>query len=281
MADYAGMFLLEVKMLKLLQKSWRYVIPVDIRTKISLVRFVLSGGKVILNPKFADDGLITAHVCDFMRDKKFLEAYTFGKLGGALKCHPGDIEFRAYINCWAASYALKLGGDFVECGVGKALFSRTIVKYLNFSSINKNYFLLDTFQGIPLSQSSKLSEQENMKYLNDVHFNENYYQNVVNAFREYKNVFIIPGRIPESFANVDIRSIAYLSIDMNNAAGEIAAINYLWDKVVPGGVIILDDYAYGCEFINQKEAWDKFAIEHGFSILTLPTGQGMIIKTLN
>ena len=65
---------------------------------------------------------------------------------------------------------------------------------------------------------------------------------------------------------------------MNNATAEIAAIEYLWSKLVSGGVVVLDDYAYGPEFMNQKNAWDKFAELNRFEIPTLPTGQGLIIK---
>lgn len=66
---------------------------------------------------------------------------------------------------------------------------------------------------------------------------------------------------------------------MNNAKAEISAIEFLWDKLVLGGIIVLDDYAYGEEFREQKNAWDKFAAKKQFKILTLPTGQGLIIKS--
>ena len=43
---------------------------------------------------------------------------------------------------------------------------------------------------------------------------------------------------------------------------------------------LLNEYrlAYGPEFIEQKNAWDKFAALKDFEILTLPTGQGLIIR---
>ena len=65
---------------------------------------------------------------------------------------------------------------------------------------------------------------------------------------------------------------------MNNAFAEIEAIKFLWNKLVLGGIVVLDDYAYGEEFMAQKNAWDEFALIRNFEILTLPTGQGLIIK---
>jgi hypothetical protein len=44
-----------------------------------------------------------------------------------------------------------------------------------------------------------------------------------------------------------------------------------------GAVVLLDDYAFtGCE--AQKQAIDELAEELSFTTLSLPTGQGLIIK---
>ena len=71
--------------------------------------------------------------------------------------------------------------------------------------------------------------------------------------------------------------ICYLSIDMNCVEPEIDAVNYFWDKLVNGAVIILDDYGFKLH-IEQKKAFDKFAQEKNVPILQLPTGQGIIFK---
>lgn len=233
---------------------------------------------MIAKPTYADDGLISQHVTDFMGDAKFIEAYTLGCATGALARHPGDIHFRAYISCWAAKYALSLNGDFVECGVGKGLLSRTICHYLDFERSSKKLYLFDTFEGIPVNDAADHQEKLNMVFLNQTHFDTDYHESVCKTFEKYTNVVIVKGRIPSSLETIDLGKVAYISIDMNNAAAEIAAIEYLWDCLVFGGVVVLDDYAYGPEFLVQKNAWDKFAAEKGFDVLTLPTGQGLIIK---
>ena len=64
---------------------------------------------------------------------------------------------------------------------------------------------------------------------------------------------------------------------MNCSPPEVAAADYFWNKMSPGGLILLDDYAYrGYE--PQKHAMDKFAQEKGVGIASLPTGQGLIQK---
>lgn len=262
-------------MKKTLQTIWRAATTPEFRAKVSRVRIALGDGPMIAAPTYAEDGLISAHVTEF--PPKFAESYALGRSTGALDSHPGDIKFRAYVCCWAANYASRLDGDFVECGVGKGLLSRTLTHYLDFERSPKKLYLFDTFEGIPLEHAGDSAEQVNMATLNKSHFNQNYLDAARTTFAKYPNVVVVAGRVPESL-DVGLGKIAYISIDMNNAFAEAEAIKYLWDKLVPGGVVVLDDYAYGPEFIAQKRAMDSFAASKGFEILTLPTGQGMIIK---
>ena len=64
---------------------------------------------------------------------------------------------------------------------------------------------------------------------------------------------------------------------MNCVAPEIAAIEYLWDRIATGGVVLLDDYAFE-QHEEQQVQFDDFASRKGTTILTLPTGQGIMLK---
>ena len=55
------------------------------------------------------------------------------------------------------------------------------------------------------------------------------------------------------------------------------SINVLWNKIVKGGIILLDDYCYS-GYPDTKRTWDKFSLKKKISIIALPTGQGLIIK---
>lgn len=91
------------------------------------------------------------------------------------------------------------------------------------------------------------------------------------------NVEIIKGSVPETLSQVKTQKIAYLSIDMNCVEPEIAATEYFWEKMVSGGVVLLDDYGQQ-KHIEQKKGFDEFALQKGAQVLSLPTGQGLIIK---
>jgi O-methyltransferase len=73
-----------------------------------------------------------------------------------------QVEFRAYVCCWAAEQASRIDGDFVECGVNDGWFSLKICEYLNFNKLDKAFFLFDTFHGIP---SQQISDEERPRAL--------------------------------------------------------------------------------------------------------------------
>ena len=74
-----------------------------------------------------------------------------------------------------------------------------------------------------------------------------------------------------------IDAVCYLSLDMNNTLPEIAAAEHFWPKLVPGGIMLLDDYSYA-GYEEQHAAFNDFAGRQKISILALPTGQGLAIK---
>jgi hypothetical protein len=77
---------------------------------------------------------------------------------------------------------------------------------------------------------------------------------------------------------VGASKIAYLHLDMNCSPPEVAAADYFWNRLVPGAFVLLDDYAYR-GYRAQKIAMDSFAASQQTEILSLPTGQGLLIKS--
>jgi hypothetical protein len=262
-----------------IKEIYRILLSKNIRKIIYTIKNLLMGNFFITHKNsYADDGLATNHITDFMKDEKFINSYKLGKKTGALNNHPGDIHFRAYIACYCAKHATKVEGDFVECGVGKGIMSTIICNYLNFNNIKKNFFLIDTFDGIPIKNNLNKNEIKTAELLNKIHFNNNYYDHIVNNFKNFPNVKIVQGEIPAILKNLNINKISFLHLDMNNGYAEIESIKFFFSKISIGGLILLDDYSYDEMFRDLKNCWDEYAKENNLSILTLPTGQGLIIK---
>lgn len=222
-------------------------------------------------PTYDEDGLFTNHNCDFMQDPKFKEAYDLGFASGS-STNGWHIHWRVHVACWLANRAKNMDGDFVECGTNKGMISRAIVHYINFNELSKTFYLLDTFCG--LSDNLQSPEEKQRKHM--VAYEE-CYEDAKKTFKDYENVVLVRGVIPDTLLSVKTNKICYLHIDLNCAAPEIAAGEYFWDKLVSGGALLLDDYAYP-GYYDQKVAWDIFAKQKGIQILSLPTGQGLILK---
>jgi O-methyltransferase len=221
------------------------------------------------------DGLATCNNADFIKDQRFAKAYA-----AAAATNPWQgftLQWRVYICCYFASLVKKLEGDFVECGVNTGAYSRAVIDYIDFNSLDKKFYLLDTFEGFPIEQISDEEKKAGVDVYGGSHYKD-VHQQVVETFKPF-NVTIIKGRVPQTLEECTATKIAYLSIDMNAVAPEIAAADFFWDKIVKGGVILLDDYGFPMH-INQKIAFDKFAAEKNVEILSLPTGQGIIIKNI-
>lgn len=246
---------------------------------ISMLFGILSN-KYYFLPKsritYSHDLLYTYHNADFLKDPLFIESYKRGKETDKDKLlNNYDIEWRIHVLCWAASHAAHLEGDFVDCGVHTGIFARSVINYINFPTTGKKYYLLDTFSGL----SEKFSTVEELQRNKKMNYDDrgDIYAEVKETFKDF-NVEIIKGAVPETLDQVASEKICYLSVDMNCVQPEIDTLNFFWDKMVSGGIIILDDYGYANSTNDQKAAHDEFAKSKGVQILSLPTCQGIIIK---
>jgi hypothetical protein len=214
----------------------------------------------------------------FMAEPKFAAAWEETRRLNAEACggEAPDTIWRAHIACWAAQHALTIDGDFVECGVHAGLMSRTICGYLDFAKLDRQFWLYDTWAGIPAAGETP-DEAAEIAKLNKGLFNIEVYPIAKRNFAPFPNVRLVRGALPGSLVGASPEKIAYLSIDLNNAEAERETIEALWPRLVRGAVVVLDDYAFTA-YRAQHDMWDAFAARVGTMVATLPTGQGLIIR---
>lgn len=227
---------------------------------------------------YCQDGLITVHNSEFINDPRFASAYRRGEEAGSRERY---WHWRAHVGLWAAEHCAFLEGDFVECGVNHGYMSSAIMSYLNWDTRGKIFYLLDTFSGIDEAQltSEEIAAgalKRNRQWL----ATGEYVSDITRAHRNYsewKNVRIVQGTIPYTLSEIEAKQLAFAHIDLNSAQPEVKAIEFLWPRIVDGGIVLLDDYAY-YGYGSQREAMDAWAKRAGERILSLPTGQGLLLK---
>ena len=230
--------------------------------------------KVSPKPKvtYHQDGLTTVHNNGFMMDAGFIKAEQAGAATGSW----ANIHWRVHTILWAAGQCKNIEGDFVECGTNKGGYAKAICEFLDFTSVNKVFYLLDTFEGM---NENLLTDAEiaagKKEYFKAIY--SDCFEQVKKTFSGFPDVKLIKWSVPGTLTQVASEKIAFLSIDINCLKPEIAAMDYFWNKLSKGGIIILDDYAYAT-YNLQYEAHNDWAKRNKTQILSLPTGQGLIVK---
>ena len=218
---------------------------------------------------YAQDNLIAfnRNLSFLLLDQEFANAFE----NHAKTDQERSLAWRLHTLTWAAKHALKLEGDFVECGVFYGFSFKVLTEYLHFEKINKKLYLYDTYEGIPEEYDSEKQDNGYYKKAGDVA------PQVKAHFSKYPNVEVVKGLVPDSFKIICPEKISLLHIDMNSSKSEMAALDVLYDKVVQGGIIVFDDFGWG-GYDKQTVAEIAFMKERNQSIMELPTGQGLMIK---
>lgn len=221
----------------------------------------------VFGKTFAGDMLITFNRnMSFLDDAKFMEAFD-GSVSNPVE---RTLIWRLHVLCWNALNSLRVEGDFVECGVFQGFCSAVATRYLDFGSVDKQWYLYDTFSGIP-------PDQLNPGHQNSPDFEQpGLYEGVVQRFAGYRNVHVVRGRVPDVLHERAPEKVAFMHIDMNSAAAELAALEFFWERLSPGAAIVLDDYGWR-GYRAQKLAEDPFFAARGRQVLELPTGQGLVL----
>lgn len=161
----------------------------------------------------------------------------------------------------------KIPGDFLEAGVwrgGSAMFMRALLKAANCT--NRNVWLADSFQGLPppkpdwaADAGDTLHEYEELAVsLEKVKANFDALELLDEQVR------FIPGWFHETLYTAPVQSLAILRLDGDMYESTYVSLEALYDKVSPGGFVIVDDYGFldSCkqavhDFLNTRNLAPK------------------------
>ena len=190
----------------------------------------------------------------------------------------GALKWRHYFVHWTASEAVRLSGsaenNFVELGVCDGLTAWYAAMARQGADCEGRFYLYDAWAAM---RSDLLTDSEKTSAGSYAYLSlENTKKNL--SLTGFDSFVFNKGYIPESFATSENpETVAWLHIDLNSALPTMAALDYFWERMVPGGIVLFDDFAWpGYEDTREKiEAWSD---ARGVQILHLPTGQAMITK---
>jgi hypothetical protein len=172
----------------------------------------------------------------------------------------------------------KIEGDFVECGVwkgGSMMVAAT--RLLQLKDQDRKLFLFDTFEGMSEPDENDISAVDNRKAIelleeSDKMKGDNVWcyssleevqSNLKSTGYPFEKVTFIKGKVEDTLPEPSIKKIALLRLDTDWYESTRHELETLYDLLVPGGVLILDDYGHweGC-----KKAVDEFISKRGLKL---------------
>ena len=221
---------------------------------------------------FGDNLITIGRTMGFLTEPGLLDAFR--------RHADGELEqsllWRMNTLVWAARQALLVEGDFVECGVYRAFSMAVVADAIDFGSLDRRMWLYDTFDGIPDDWNSE--QRSNAVYRNATLGDPDAIRRAAAArIAHHGNVDLVRGIVPEVLHDRAPDQVAFLHLDLNASAPELAALELLFPRMPAGAVIVLDDHGwFGYE--AQAAVHREFFSAVGHSILELPTGQGLVIR---
>lgn len=192
----------------------------------------------------------------------------------------GDVVGIPEARCYFLQSSLKslagVEGDVAECGVRNG---KSSLYMLSVAGPERKFHLFDSFEGIsdPRPELDKIDTAfidggEHRAYRTDD-------EKATRArLSEYgKQVRIYKGWIPEKFRKVSDQKFCLVHIDVDLYDPTIQSLEFFYDRLSPGGMIICDDYGSG-HFPGARQAMDDFFRERRETPIEVPQGQGFIIK---
>lgn len=140
--------------------------------------------------------------------------------------------------------------------------------------VGKTVFGFDTFNGLPRSH------WDSGEYHKPGEFSTK--ASEVREFLDFcrlDNVRLIKGLFPKSAGIVEkeLRQICFAHVDVDFYQGTKESLTYIWPRLTPNGVIVVDDYGTP-DCPRVKEAVDEVAAEVGAEVHAGATGQAWLRK---
>lgn len=139
-----------------------------------------------------------------------------------------------------------LSGSFIEFGIMKCSFSFQIMKTLLMNNINKNFYTFDFFEEQITINDSK-EESQIKEIYKRTKFKRLTTDELVSYSRKlgFKNLNCIKGNVENTlipFLNNNNDRFCFVYIDLDVEKPTAFVLKNIWERVVSGGYIIIDDY---------------------------------------
>jgi len=198
-------------------------------------------------------------------DSNFVKCFKeFMAIGNFENSINDPINERLYLLQQFAKRQQKLNSNFVELGIYSGMSMYFMADYCNQSFIG-----IDSFEGVSeptpgidtdyFTKGSLACEIENAE----------------KHLEKFNNIKLIKGWIPDVLQTLPELEYSLVHIDVDLYSPTKESIEYFWDRLLPDGVLICDDFGSSKTIGAKKAMVDFFGREN---IIEFSTQQAFVIK---
>jgi hypothetical protein len=170
-----------------------------------------------------------------------------------------------------AKHTKNLTGAVAECGSYTGVSAWFVANEID----GTDFYLFDSFEGLSAPSNKDFAPDGVSQWSKgDMMSTE---EILTENMKEFSSIHIMKGWIPERFNEVSDKQFKLVHIDVDLYEPTWESLAFFYDRMVSGGVIVMDDYGFeNCP--GPYSAANEFMSSRPESIIHLSTGQGLIIK---
>ncbi|MEM5471276.1 TylF/MycF/NovP-related O-methyltransferase [Hoeflea sp. AS60] len=172
--------------------------------------------------------------------------------------------------------SLRLEGDVIECGVYRGSTTRLMGRSLRQRAPSKKLFACDSFEGFPQDRildadlgpfRFRFKIQRKFRHASDVP------QRLFQFFDTYRvNGYVVKGFFSDTLPKLKPRRYCFMFIDCDIYESHLDCLNALYEQLVPGGIVVFDDYAEP-KWPGASRAVDEFFADQPVKLERLASGR--------
>ena len=179
----------------------------------------------------------------------------------------------------AARSVRDLPGKYVEIGTFEGRSAQVLLNYLKKSGTVKDCYFLDTFAGITFDTAASSSDAQWFGSHSDSSRNSR--KNVGDFLSDFDSFHLVACDIIKDQLPQAIDKIAFCNIDVDIYEAYIHALQKVDERLVPGGIIICEDFGHAPYVLGAKLAFDDFmagGASGRYNFFYVNSGQMILIK---
>jgi len=206
-------------------------------------------------------------------------------------------ELQQYTTWSAVRYLVQnhVEGAIVECGTWRGgqgmIAALTLIRA---GDTSRHIYLFDTFEGMsaPTDEDICLEDGMHARQLLDAHSSgdrthnawsvadqDDVWMGMASTRYPPERIHLVAGRVEDTLPSGAPPQIALLRLDTDWYESTRHELEHLWDRVVPNGIVIIDDYDY---WSGSRRAVDDFFDARGCWPMLFRPGSGRaLVKTVD